>query len=134
MKVKTIEPYKAKDGSDRWRVRFEERTEPLILGQAPKFGQGTDIAEDKVKLIQKDDYSYFVWKEAQAPKKSYQRSPEETSAIQAQVAVKILADIFIAGKIKELQESNDYLASSLREWLKAALMHDPLTQKTMEHK
>lgn len=127
MKVKAIEPYKAKDQTNRWKVIFEEIPDtPLILGKEPSFQAGADIDADKLNLVQKGDYSYYTWKHDQPKneKRSYGRSIEETNAIKAQVAVKAIVDLEVAGKLDEFTESKNTLAIGAREWLKAALIHD----------
>ena len=133
MKVRAIEPYQ-KDGANRWRVRFEESNDPLITARDPKVKPGDDIAESKLTRIEKGEYAYYVWASDTPQKKAFEKSPRETAAIQAQVAVKILSDLFVAGKLKELEGSQEGLAVNLREWLKAALVHDPLMQKILETK
>ena len=125
MKVVEIQTYRAKrDQKLRWKVLFEEfgKERPLILDDEPTFSTGEDIPENTLALIQEATFSYYIPKEVAAKPRG--RSLEDTNAIKAQVAVKIIADLFINDKLSELTESKNYLAIGLRDWLKSALVHD----------
>ena len=127
MKVKAIEPYQAKDGSDRFKVIFETSDYPLILGEQPDFEAGHEISGDTIRLIQKEHYAYFVPKTDQPQKgqqQAYGRSSEVAISIETQVVWKGLVDLLIAGKVDELMTSTNPLVMGVRRYAERRLALD----------
>lgn len=128
MKVKAIETYQARDGSDRWKVIFETSDYPLILGEQPDFEAGHEISGDTIRLIQKEHYAYFVPKTDQPQsgrqQQGYGRSPDVAASIETQVVWKGLVDLLIAGKVDELMTSTNPLVMGVRRYAERRLALD----------
>lgn len=124
MKVRKIERYKAKDNTDRWKIHFEGDDLPLIMGEQPSFKEGDDFPQDKLKRINKDNYSYYVLVNEPRQTKRYGRSPVENASIECQTVTKWLTEIFIAGKMEEFEASQSPLVKGLRRYAERRLIQD----------
>lgn len=77
MKIKAINTYKTKDGQTRWKIDFEDDDKPLIMGWQPKFRQGDDIPDERLKATSKGSKEYYIWKKEISKRGSYNRhSPD----------------------------------------------------------
>jgi hypothetical protein len=121
MKVIGIEPYKARDQTDRWKVIFEGDPNPLIMGTEPGFVIGTDLPKDQLKLTSKN-HAYFYTLIAQ--EKPYSRTPEQAASIEGQTVFKALVEIFIAGKIEELETSQNPFVQAISRYAERRLIQD----------
>lgn len=118
MKILDINEYRP----GKWKVVFEESPKiPLILGKEPTFQIGDEIPEDKMKLIDKGDYQYYVWKQAAT---KYAATSDKDISIRAQVAVKILSDLICAGKLDAVIEPSNYAEEVLQTWINRSLALD----------
>ncbi len=118
MKILDINEYKP----GKWKVVFEESPKtPLILGKEPTFQIGDEILEDKMKLIDKGDYQYYVWKQAAT---KYAAASDKDVSIRAQVAIKILSDLICAGKLNTVIEPLNYVERALQTWIYRSLSLD----------
>jgi hypothetical protein len=126
MKIVRFEKYQAKDHTDRYRTFFKEIDVPLITATKPAFGEGDDIPETRLRLVEKDDYAYYVWKDGVelSAKKGYHKTPEEIASIECQVVWKGLVDIFVAGKIEELETSQSPFVKAIARYAERRLVQD----------
>ena len=125
MLVTAIKPYKAKDKTERWKITFAEDDNPLIMTYEPTFSTGEDIPKDGLKLIDKGEYKYWIFKKKeQGPRKKSWRSPEETASIECQTVLKVLVEIFNAGKLKDLWDSTNPLAVGIKRYAIKRLTND----------
>jgi len=129
VKVINIEPYKAKDKTDRWKVIFEGDPNPLIMGTEPSFVIGTDLPKDQLKLTSKN-HAYFYTLVAQ--EKSYSRTPEQAASIELQTVWKGLVEIFIAGKLEEFETSESPFVKGMRRYAERRLVQDhPMVEEAL---
>ena len=126
MKVTSIrELHRQKDGKVYWRVDLDGMTIPMLVFNKPEFVEGADIPEDSITLTGKEGNQYYAPKtEARKsyPKRSYGKTPEEIASIEVQVAVKLVAEIFVADKLDEFEKSTNPLAIGTRKWVKRKLL------------
>jgi hypothetical protein len=122
MKVISIEPYKAKDQTDRWKVIFEGDPNPLIMGTPPAFGLGTDLPKDQLKLTSKNHYYFYTL--IQQEKTPYSRTPEQNASIELQTVWKGLVEIFVAGKLEEFETSDSLFVKGMRRYAERRLVQD----------
>jgi hypothetical protein len=131
MKVISIEPYKAKDQTDRWKISFEGDPNPLIMGTPPAFGLGTDLPKDQLKLTSKNHYYFYTLVKAEDT--PFMTPAEKNASIELQVVWKGLMDCFIAGKLDELETSENPLAKGMRRYAERRLVQDhPYTAEALE--
>jgi hypothetical protein len=130
MKVITIETYKARDKTDRWKVSFEGDTNPLIMGTPPTFKVGTDIPKEQLKLTEKNNaYFYTLLKTEEQPFNAVERN----ASIELQVIFKGIVDLFIAGKLDDFVNSENYLAMGAMRYAERRLVHDhPLVEEALK--
>ena len=121
MIVSNIETYQ-KNGEDRFKVSFEEEPDaPLIMFKQPTFEVGTEISSDKLDLKQSGNNFYYVWKQHR-PRE--ERPSDKDTSIRAQVAMKAVVDLTVAGKLEEILNAQNYLTKGVHDWIVAALIHD----------
>ena len=120
MLVTAIQPYKARDQTERWKITFAEDESPLILTAEPTFSTGEDVPKEDLKLIDKGEYKYWVPKTKPQP----WRSPEETASIETQTVWKGLVEMFNAGKLKDLWDSTNPLAVGIKTYAINRLIKD----------
>ena len=133
MKVTKIEPYKAKDQTDRWKIQFGGDAPPLIMGEQPTFQEGTAIAKNTLRRINKGTYSYYVIPgEGKKSYKDYNRSPEQSASIEGQTVFKALVEIFLAGKMDEFESSENPFVMGIRRYAERRLVQDhPYTKDAL---
>ena len=124
MKVRKIEQYQAKDKTGRWKIHFESDDIPLIMGEQPAIKEGDDLPKERLKRIDKDNYSYYVLASEPRQGKRYGRSPVENASIECQTVTKWLTEIFIAGKMEEFEASQSPLVKGLRRYAERRLVQD----------
>ena len=131
MKVINIEPYKARDKTDRWKVIFEDDPNPLIMGTEPSFVIGTDLPKDQLKLTSKNR-AYFYTLVAQE-KPFYSRTPEQAASIEGQTVFKALVEIFVAGKMEEFEASESPFVMGMRRYAERRLVQDhPMVEEALK--
>ena len=128
MKVLDIESYRANDGSDKWKVTFENDKRPLITSTLPDFDIGAIISPDRLALKQSGQGPFFIFR---AEEKGESR--EKDNAIRGQTAVKIIAEIYCAGLLPDFETSDDPFVINLRGWVNAALIKDPLLEEVLKN-
>lgn len=96
----------------------------MIMGEQPSFKEGDDFPQDKLKRINKDNYSYYVLVNEPRQTKRYGRSPVENASIECQTVTKWLTEIFIAGKMEEFEASQSPLVKGLRRYAERRLIQD----------
>ena len=122
MKVIGIDPYKAKDKTDRWKVSFEGDPNPLIMGTPPAFGLGTDLPKEQLKLTQKNHYYFYTLvKQEETP---FMTPAERNASIELQVVWKGLMDCFNAGKMEEFTTSENRFVKGMRRYAERRLVQD----------
>jgi hypothetical protein len=131
MKVISIEPYKAKDQTDRWKISFEGDPNPLIMGTPPAFSIGTDLPKEQLKLTEKNRYYFYVLtKQEEMP---FMTPAERNASIELQVVWKGLVDIFVAGKMEEFEASKIPLVMGMRRYATRRLVQDhPLIEADLK--
>ena len=133
MKVTRIEPYKAKDQTDRWKVIFEEDPNPLIMGTKPSFDIGTDLPKDQLKLTSKNHYYFYAL--VQQEKSSFSRTPDQAASIELQTVWKGLVEIFVAGKLEEFETSERPFVKGMRRYAERRLVQDhPMVEEAIHER
>ena len=123
MKIVSIDPYETRNGEARHKIFFEDEPDtPLILGETVSFKVGDEIDRINLELRQSGSNFYYVWKRQQHNRK--ETPSEKDISIRAQVAVKAVVDLTVAGKLDELLNPQNYLARATHDWIVAALIHD----------
>lgn len=135
MKILRFEKYQAHDNTDRYKTVFEEDDIPLITATKPAFQEGDDIPENNLRLVEKDGYSYRVWKAGVTldQKRGFQASPEKIASFEGQAVFKAIVDIFIAGKIEEFETSKNPYIMGIRNYAERRLVQDhPIIEEMLE--
>lgn len=135
MIIDHFEKYKAKDHTDRYRTIFKDDITPLITATKPAFREGDDIPKTNLRQVDKDGYSYYVWREGVKveEKRGFRKTPQENASIECQVVWKGLVEIFNAGKIEEFTESKNFFVKGMRAYAERRLAMDhPFTESALK--
>jgi hypothetical protein len=135
MIIDHFEKYQAKDQTNRYKTIFKDDPVPLITATKPAFREGDDIPEDILRRVDKDDYSYYVWKKGTKveDKRGFRRTPQENASIECQVVWKGLVEIFNADKMEDFTNSDNIFVKGMRAYAERRLALDhPFTKDAIE--
>ena len=116
------------DHKPYWKVLFQGTRTPLIAWDKPAFKEGDNIPAESL-ILDSEKQVYSLKGDSRAEEAS-----TKDSSIREQTAVKAIIDLFCAGKMQDFQESNDYLVTTARAWITAALLHGPVTSHGLKGK
>ena len=93
---------------DKWELLVENATLEFTMEKKGQFWNVIDVKKPELPPPQKPYEAPAIIKPAK---------PDRDLAIEAQVAIKSITEIFIAGKIEELVTSNNPFVVALKIWL-----------------